>query len=282
MVHSLSFSQEEALGLERIEAAVWGDCFRAASAEEAAACGTHLDTGPAGTMMAASGVDVLAFNRLLGFGVEQPATQAMVDAVVASYAAAGVSRFFIQVSPAARPPQVYDWLAARGFRHHNNWVKLFRRVEDPPQVSTDLHVRPVGPEHAEAFAGIVALAFEWPDRVMPWLARLVGRVGWHHYLAFDGDVPVATGALYVHDGIGYLGPAATLPACRGRGAQGALIARRLRDAAALGCSWLVTETAEDRPGHSAPSMRNMLRYGFEIAYRRPNYLYLLNDPVSSP
>jgi predicted acetyltransferase len=36
-------------------------------------------------------------------------------------------------------------------------------------------------------------------------------------------------------GIGTLAGAATLPEYRGRGAQGALMARRMRDAAELGC-----------------------------------------------
>jgi GNAT superfamily N-acetyltransferase len=106
---------------------------------------------------------------------------------------------------------------------------------------------------------------------------MLQQTGWHLYAAFEGDAPVAMAALYVDEAstgapVGYVGPAVTLPAHRGRGAQGALIARRIRDAKTLGCTLLVTETAEDRPGRSVPSFRNMQRCGFHLAYRRPNYL----------
>jgi hypothetical protein len=84
---------------------------------------------------------------------------------------------------------------------------------------------------------------------------------------------VATGALYLRAGIGYLSLGATLPSHRRRGAQGAIMARRIADATALGCRWLVTETFEDSPQHPNPSYHNMLRTGFVPAYRRPNYVW---------
>ena len=83
---------------------------------------------------------------------------------------------------------------------------------------------------------------------------------------------MAGGALFVKGDVGWLGIASTLPAYRPRGAQGALMARRIRDGADLGCRWLVTETGEDTPHHPNPSYHNMLRTGFSLAYRRPNYI----------
>jgi hypothetical protein len=107
----------------------------------------------------------------------------------------------------------------------------------------------------------------------PLVSGLLGRPGWHHYAAFDGEQLVATGAVSIWNGIDMLGFGATLPSHRGRGAQGALMARRIRDGIALGCRWLTTETGEDTPGQSNPSYRNMLRTGFRLAYVRPNYIY---------
>jgi hypothetical protein len=54
-----------------------------------------------------------------------------------------------------------------------------------------------------------------------------------------------------------------------------LLARRITDAADLGCRRLVVETAEDTPKKDAPSFRNMLRFGFQVAYVRPNYIFSL-------
>ena len=51
-----------------------------------------------------------------------------------------------------------------------------------------------------------------------------------------------------------------------------LMARRIRDARELGCKMPVVETAEDTPQKGAPSFRNMLRLGFQVAYVRPNFI----------
>jgi hypothetical protein len=111
-----------------------------------------------------------------------------------------------------------------------------------------------------------------PAVLQPWIASMVGRAGWQHYLAWDGSRPVAAAALYVRDGAGWLGMASTLPAARRRGAQGALMAQRIEDGRALGCRWLVTETGEDTPARPNPSYRNMIRAGFALAYHRENVM----------
>ena len=38
--------------------------------------------------------------------------------------------------------------------------------------------------------------------------------------------------------------------------------------------WVSAETAEDTITRDAPSFRNLRRLGFEVAYRRPNYIWL--------
>lgn len=218
-------------------------------------------------------LDVLAFNRAVGIGVEGPADETSLDDMIGWYRTAGVPRFFVQLCPQARPNQLRDWLAERGLAHYNNWMKLWRRTDDLPKVVTDLRVERIGAGHAPQFATIVARGFAMPDAVRPWLVATVGRPGWRHYLAFAGDNPVAGGALFVRGDVGWLGFAATDAGHRGRGAQSALIVRRIADARALGCRRLVVETAEDTPERRATSFHNLRRLGFELAYVRPNYLW---------
>ena len=55
--------------------------------------------------------------------------------------------------------------------------------------------------------------------------------GWLCWLALDGDEPASAAGMYVAEGAGYLGFAATLPEHRGKGAQSALLAERIRRAA---------------------------------------------------
>jgi hypothetical protein len=78
--------------------------------------------------------------------------------------------------------------------------------------------------------------------------------------------------MYIKADRGWLGVAATLPQFRKRGAQGALMSRRLQDGIEAGCKWFVTETGRDTPEHPNPSYHNMARTGFKLAYDRPNFM----------
>ena len=147
----------------------------------------------------------------------------------------------------------------------------FRRGPSPTPRAGDLRVEETGPSRAAAFGSIIAAAFEMPADFAGWMAALVDRPGWTALLALDGDEPVGAAALFVYGRAGWLGMGATLPEHRGKGAQGALFAERLRRAEELGLEAVLTETGapvgDERPG---PSYRNMLRYGFSEAGLRPN------------
>jgi beta-glucosidase-like glycosyl hydrolase len=69
--------------------------------------------------------------------------------------------------------------------------------------------------------------------------------------------------MFVHDGVALLAGASTIPEWRHRGAQNALLAKRLVYAAHAGCD-LAMMCAE--PGGA--SQRNAERQGFRIAYTR--------------
>jgi GNAT superfamily N-acetyltransferase len=258
--------------LEGAEIAAWGDFYRAAAPASAAACGLGMYENHGTLAVRAAAADVLGLNRVLGLGVERPASDADIADLVDSFTGAKVPRFFVQPSPLASATLGVQ-LEARGFRHYNNWVKLYRDTTPPPPVSTDLAIRLIDADRAADFGRIVATCFDWPAPAAGWVADLVGRDGWRCYIAFDGDTPAATGALHVQDGVGWIDFATTLPEYRGRGAQSAILARRIGDAAELGCELLVVETAEDRPEKPAPSFRNQLRFSFQVAYVRPNYIY---------
>lgn len=261
-----------AVMLEQLEADVWSGLHARTTPAERAALGVTLERRGATTLLAAARVDVLAFNRVVGLGVGTPASEEEVAAVVAAMRATGARRFFVQLAPTARPTAAAEWLLRHGFRVHNRWAKLYCEAAPLDRPPTRLQVMNADSAWAERFARLVAPAFDWPAAMIAPLARLVSGEGWHLYFALDGRTPVAAAAMRVREGLGYLGPAVTLPAHRGRGAQAALIARRVNDAVALGCHWLVTETAEDTAERPAPSFRNMRRAGFTLAYHRPNYL----------
>ena len=269
-------------GLEAVEAAAWSSLYRgrqngagaqapgSVPPEPPAGCGAAvLELGPA-VAVSAAGVGELACNRVQGPDLDRALAGGALDRVVAFYRDAGVRRFFVQVPPGAEA--LVPRLEERGFRAYNRWAKLYRGAVPPPEVSTDLRIVTLGPDRALEFGRIVHDAFGWRGPVDEWMAGLVGRPGWRHYLALDGDEPVAASGLFISGEWAWLGPSATVTTERRRGAQQALLARRIRDALLRGCLHLSVETAEDRPERPVTSYRNVVRAGFRLAYARPNYL----------
>jgi hypothetical protein len=249
------------------EADAYDDLFRQAPSD----LGLSVVRSDGAVLLIAPSLPIVLFNRVIGLGLRQPATTTALDDILACYRAAGSAAFAVQLSLSAAPSDLPDWLHARGLSLRDNWAKVYRAATPDVVIQTDLRIERIDRAHAAAFAEISCTAFGMPAIMQPWLAAGVGRPGWAHYLAFDGETPVAGGALFVKGDVGWLGIGSTLPAHRRRGAQGALMARRIRDAAESGCRWVVTETGEDTREHPNPSYRNMLRTGFVLAYQRPNY-----------
>jgi GNAT superfamily N-acetyltransferase len=209
------------------------------------------------------------FNRALGLGLREPATEDAVEELAAFYGAE--IGWCVALAPQARPSELPSWLERRGFLPGYGWAKFRRGVADPPQARTALRVDRVAEDGAETFADTFVRGYGTPGFFREWLAK-IAREGWHCFLALDGEAPAGAGALYAAGEVGWLGIAATFPEHRRKGAQGAILAARIEAAAAAGCKVVVTETGEFRDGSPSSSYRNIVRAGFEEAYVRPNYL----------
>ena len=269
----LPISQDLVGKLEQVEVEAWRDFYNSAPRDALQACGVKLIKASSGFFFIASGVDTLALNRVVGLGLSEPLTEETLDKAIAFYKKARAPRFFVQLHPELVTPEVKQMLQAKGFQHHNNWVKMYRDTAPLPPLETSMRVEEIKSNDAPVFATILIRGFEWSDFLQSWAQSVVGRRGWRHYLAYDGSAPVATGAFFIWGQHAWINFASTLPQARGRGAQAVLVARRILDARQAGCNWLVVETAEDTAQRPAPSFRNMIRYGFQTAYVRPNYIY---------
>ena len=234
--------------LERAEAAAFEDMFAAAPPE----LGATARRVAGALVIACPALPVVVFNRALG--IDAPPDDELLEL--------GTT---VQLAPGLET----DAVRAR-LREDVHWAKVIRDARPPAHVATDLEIREAGPGDAEELGRVIAEGFGMPPFVGPWLARLVGRDGWRMYASLDGDRIVGGGALHVEGDVGWLGIGATLPGSRGRGGQQAVMARRIADAAAAGCTTVTTETGI-LPGHPNPSLRNMYRSGFELAYERANW-----------
>ena len=270
----MDLSTQDVTALERAEAGACRSWNAAAPPAVARGLGIGLRPIGSGLAVSATRVDILAYNRVLGLGIESPARAADLDEAIAFFRAAGVPRCMVNLAPTATP-ELRPWLEARGFYLHNHWIRLWRDGTLPVEAAPDPRVRPIGREHAEAFARTDVEAYGHPEALIPWIAATVGLPGWRHWAAFDGAEPVSFGALYVAGDLGWLGFASTRSTHRRLGMQSALIAARLRAAAELGCRLISVETGDDTPEKPNPSTHNLVRNGFRIAYKRPNWVLKL-------
>jgi hypothetical protein len=259
---------ELAAVVELTEGAAYADLLRAAPAEwgcvaEETACGWLLMAPP---------LDMLLFNRVVGCGIREPARASELHALLGRFRERGLRNFGVQLSPAALPSDLDALIQSEGLAVRDRWTKVHRGPGTASAPETPVTVEQIGPERAATFAEVTTIGFGMPPALRPWFASTVGRSGWRHYLASLDGTPIAAAALFVAGSVGWLGVASTLPQARRHGAQGALFARRIADASALGCRHIITETSEQLPTRPNPSFRNMLRAGFDVVYHRPNYM----------
>jgi GNAT superfamily N-acetyltransferase len=217
------------------------------------------------------------WNRTIGLGVTEPFTASVLEEVCDFVRGHGGPLTLFQLSPHADPAGGEDLLRNAGATPGSTWVKFAGDTRERPDVPTDLRIDLLAPEHGEAYAHVMCVGFGMPlDSPLPaWFAKAPAwrDAGFTTYGAWDGDELVAAATLLTFDGVGSLCGAATLPSHRGRGAQGALMVRRIRDAAAAGCTIVVTETGAETPEEPNPSLHNMRRMGLTELYERRNWVW---------
>lgn len=229
----------------------------------------HFDRSPLGSCYVTMDKDRQAkfasgnLNRVHLCGAEPGMDARSIRHIIDLFQAEGIGRFFVWLSPGPQMDVVRGWLEASGLTRvrWTGYPTLCRDAGSRVGYSTTLEIREVGPDEIAAMRDPPDQTI-WPDYV-----RTAGRDGFFHYMAFDGKRPVAIAALGVFEDVGYLTSAATAESGRGRGAQQALIAKRIERAEALGCATQISETLH----MLEQSYRNLQRAGFREVYDKEVY-----------
>jgi GNAT superfamily N-acetyltransferase len=203
-------------------------------------------------------------NRAHLCGAEAGMDSDSIVRLIDLFAAKGVRRFFVWLSPGPDMDLARNWIEKSGLSRirWTGYPTLCRERHSPVQFRTDLEIRQVAPDQIAAASEQLGGEALWPG-----YARSAGKEGLCHYMAFDGNRPVAIAALCIFEEIGYLMAAATAEGDRKRGAQQALIAKRIERAEQAGCSIQVSETLT----MLEHSHRNLQRAGFAEAYEKEVY-----------
>ena len=261
----MSYDVDIAQQVEAHEARAWAACVEAAAAAPGNPLAASVDRSSGVAAPALAALNVGLFNRVIGLGVPE-ATVETVDGILASYADRGQTNFVVEVAPVAVPPELTTTLAERGlvdggYRQAKTW-----RRPAPDDTPAAGEVVMLGPNDADAFARVNCAAWQVPEFLGAWFGATFGVDGFTHYgVKLDGLV-VSTGAMFVSDGLAWLGFGATLPDHRGRGMQTAVLARRVDEAARLGCTLVHSETAAHTADNHNHSLANMISVGFDHGY----------------
>lgn len=252
----------------RVDRAAWRDLFLAAPPRVSAELGLRAECFDDALVLEAPGIDHLLFNRVVDVRLPQQAE--VVRDNVRRFEGQGIRRFFVQpVENAWSRERVGQELGLEPYPRR--WIELARGGGAVPEPATPFRLREARREEAQACAAILASAFDMPAAAEPVLRALVGRPRWRVEVALEAETPVAAGVSFVDGSAATLLFAATDPAFRRRGAQGALMARRVAHALDRGCRLIATETGEKVDGEVNHSERNMRRCGFRVVGIRENY-----------
>lgn len=209
--------------------------------------------------------------QTFGLGVFEPVTPWTLDALEAFLTARGADVLH-EVSPLADPGTI-ALLNERGYKPLEFTSVLFRPLDlgSTGVPHTPLTIRHVDALDREAWVRTAQDGWSEFPEVRAFMASFgpaaAGAEDSYPFLALDGATPVATGMLWMHGNVALLAGASTVPGARGRGAQKALLAARLRFAAERGCSLAMMGAL---PGST--SQRNAERNGFRIAYTRVKWM----------
>lgn len=264
--------------LELIERNAWRDIYMSASFETAKELGISIKSFGSADSAVVSNIDVLAINRTLGFAYPEDLNEIMLSEIINEYRINKVPRFFLQIPPEFINKNIENLLAKNGFNFYNNWIKFYRRNKPVKNIDTEIIVEQIGELKAEEFADILVRSFDWDIRLKKWfcdiiIKRNLKKNNWLFYLGYYKHKPVAAASLYLEGEYCWLGFASTLKEYRRLGAQHALIRQRIIDGLNSGCKHFIVETAENSEERKSQSYLNILDMEFEIAYKRPNFIY---------
>lgn len=207
--------------------------------------------------------------QTFGLGMHQPLLEKDLDAIERFFRIRG-SAVFHEVCPLSGV-EVSALLASRSYRPCEMSSVLFQPIAAARTVASNpsLTVRVASKEDGAAYGKTAALGWSEHPEVMPYIENFakLSLASATCFFAEQDGAPIATAALFMHNGTALLAGASTVPAGRRQGAQNALLHARLQHAAAHGCDLAMMVA---HPGSA--SQRNAERQGFRIAYTRTKWL----------
>lgn len=214
---------------------------------------------------------------MIGLGVIEPATEAAIDDILAGYREAGIDMFLLQSLPHCQPAEYEGWLRERGLEAFDRQDRVLRGGElyaVPPPASCDRHlqVEPVAAGTADEWAEFLQRVYRLDTG--EWLQRLVGRRGWHPYLAREEGEIVAARTMYIGaEGLAWLGMDGPVPGVSSDYYEpdAAICARIVQDGLRLGARGFLADIEAPSEAMDTPAYEYFSALGFSRPYVRTHW-----------
>lgn len=228
-----------------------------------------------GCVIFISGTDFLFGNRVLGAGLDTKLTDVMIKELIKFFQKANRPKFNLQICPGVLSEKTKKFISDNNGIHQSNWVKLVKPIDEIVPMKNEIEIRRIYENEIDGVSDILVKSFSFPPEIKTFCKGVLGKNGWTTYVGLLDNKIAGTGAIYINGDIAELGIAATDESSRCKGIQSALISARESFAVEKYCKYIFVETAEPTPQFSAPSYRNMIRFGYSELYRRGNYVFKL-------
>jgi hypothetical protein len=223
--------------------------------------------------------------QTFGLGVFDPVTQADMEKLEEFFQQRG-AHVHHEISPLA-DASLLTLLNERGYQPIELTSVMYRPIGRGVQIASPrdkkVQSRLIRAGEEELWARTAARGWseltEFADTILELTSVTANRAGGLSFLAELDGRPIATGAMFIHDGVALLAGASTIPEGRRQGAQLALLESRLLHAAEKGCDIAMMCAL---PGSA--SQRNAERQGFRVAYTRIKWSLIshsANDKVKN-
>jgi hypothetical protein len=262
--------------IEAAEARAWADLYAAAPADFAAAAGVRTRWVGDALVLSWAATGRRYFSRTIGLATAAPATREAIDDILAGWEREGISMFLLQSLPHCRPAGYEGWLRDRGLEPFDAQDRIVRGPEPPAEAPASngraLGVEHVGSDTADEWAAFIQRVYGLDTG--RWLQALVGRPGWHHYLAREGGAAVAARSMYIgQDRMAWLGidgpvPDVTTP---DHEPDTAICEAIVRDGLAAGARGFLADIEAPSETQDTPAYERFARLGFTRPYVRTHY-----------
>ena len=269
-----------AAAIEAAEARAWRDLYASAPAEWAAEADVGSTEIGGALVLHWGATGRRYFSRGIGLGVTEPATEEAIDAILEFWSRRGIDMFLLQSMPHCAPTEYEGWLRQRGLEPFDAQDRIVRGGQpvdgaSPPAGGRELNVERVGPETAAEWSAFLQRTYRLD--AAPWLPRLIGRAGWHQYVAREAGEIVAARGMYIGpDGAAWLGMDGPVPGIMTQDYEpdAALCGFIVADGLARGARAFIADIEAPSEDMDTPAYEHFPRVGFRRPYVRTHWTRL--------